>query len=136
MQIYIIGTIEDTIKSMDNKRLNNQATELRLTLDCLYDLNGWWRQPLMHMYSGHQMWLEVYLQAIKAYKNKKYNQVTYWSNLGEAIKPVWFCEEFYNMHKSRLYTKDPEHYKQWSNLGTSYSNWYMVNGKWVEYKQK
>lgn len=136
MQIYVLGSIEETIKSLDIKRLNNQATELRLTIECLYGLNGWWKQPLIQMYSGYHIWLEVYLQAIKAFKNKEYRLMKYWSDIGEDVKPEWFCEDFYNIHRSRLYTKNPHHYKQWSYLGFTYSNWYRVNGEWKEYKQK
>ena len=35
--------------------------------------------------------------------------------------------------KRRLYTKDPERYKQWEDLGKSDENHYFVDGSWRKY---
>ena len=34
----------------------------------------------------------------------------------------------------RLYTKDPVHYQQFAQYGTSDVNWYFVEVKWLYYK--
>ena len=36
--------------------------------------------------------------------------------------------------KKRLYTKAPEHYKQWESFGKSEENWYFVDGEWRIYE--
>ena len=57
-------------------------------------------------------------------------------------KPNFHTEEYLNNMKRRLYTKNKQHYKQWSELGESNCNWYWseeeknfvkyVNGKRIE----
>ena len=48
-------------------------------------------------------------------------------------RPDWHTQEYYDQMKRRLYTKDPEHYKQWADLGKSDCNWYYVDGSWRKY---
>lgn len=57
--------------------------------------------------------------------------------------PEWHTQKYYNQMKRRLYTKNPEYYKQWKHLGTSLENWYWsqeenrfikyINGKRLNY---
>lgn len=47
--------------------------------------------------------------------------------------PHWHTQAYYDQMKRRLYTKDPEHYKQWADLGKSDENWYRVDGEWRKY---
>ena len=135
MQIFVIGSIYETAISLDRKRFHNQITEARITLDCLKGLNGWGRHPLMKMYKGCEKWLELYIKIFKLYRDGYDDYAYILSEIADHIKPQWFTEDFFNKHKSRLYTKNPTHYNQWAYLGESYSNWYRVDGVWKEYKQ-
>lgn len=51
----------------------------------------------------------------------------------DNYSPDWHTQDYYDQMKRRLYTKDPEHYKQWAHLGTSDENWYFVDCEWRKY---
>ena len=135
MQIFVTGTAYQTAIDLDRKRLSNQITEARIIRDCLMGKNGWDKHPLAKMYIGCEEWIAYYIATLRCVFNGNLDEAIDMSSKADAIAPEWFDERFYNMHRSRLYTKNPEHYKQWAYLGTSYSNWYRVNGVWKEYKQ-
>ena len=42
--------------------------------------------------------------------------------------PSFITQDFCDQHKRRLYTKDPIHYAQFAEYGTSDENWYVVDG--------
>ena len=64
------------------------------------------------------------------------------SDLCEIYKPEWHTQEYYDQMKRRLYTKNPDYYREWAYLGKSEENWYWshelqkfikyVNGKRVK----
>lgn len=136
MQIFVTGTTVQTALDLDRKRLSNQITEARITFDCLMGKNGWDKHPLIKMYRGYEVWLDWYIVTLRAVFRGDLDSAIEFSREAEKVQPEWFNEEFYNMHRSRLYTKNPKEYFQWSYLGESYSNWYRVDGVWKEYKQK
>lgn len=51
----------------------------------------------------------------------------------KILTPRFHTQEYFDQMKRRLYTKDPEHYKQWADLGTSEENHYFVDGEWRKY---
>ena len=59
MQIFVTGTAYQTALDLDRKRLSNQITEARITLDCLMGKNKWDRHPLIKMYRGYAVWIEL-----------------------------------------------------------------------------
>lgn len=136
MQIFVTGTVFETIEALDKKRFHNQITEARIVLECLQGKNGWGKHPLIKMYTDYEDWLMCYIEAFKAYKSGEVEAAKIISRIAELYQPDWFDEEFYNKHRARLYTKNPKEYSQWAHLGESYSNWYRVGGVWKEYKQK
>ena len=135
MQIFVTGTAYQTALDLDRKRLSNQITEARITFDCLMRRNGWDKHPLIKMYRGYAVWLDWYINTLRAVFRGDLESAIEFSREADKVQPEWFGEEFYNMHRSRLYTKNPKEYYQWAYLGTSYSNWYLVDGVWKEYKQ-
>lgn len=136
MQIFVTGTVFETIEALDKKRFHNQITEARIVIECLRGKNGWGKHPLIKMYTDYEDWLMCYIEAFKAYKSGEVEAAKIISRIAELYQPDWFNEEFYNKHRARLYTKNPKEYSQWAHLGESYSNWYRVGGVWKEYKQK
>lgn len=136
MQIFVTGTAYQTALDLDRKRLSNQITEARITFDCLMGKNKWDNHPLIKMYRGYAVWLDWYIQTLRAVFRGDLENAIVFSREADKVQPEWFNEEFYNKHRARLYTKNPKEYFQWAYLGESHSNWYRVDGAWKEYKQK
>ena len=136
MQIFVTGTAYETAVHLDRKRLSNQITEARIILNCLRGKNGWGKHPLAKMYIGCEEWIEYYIETLRYVFRGHLQLAMESSRKADNLTPSWFSDWFYNVHRSRLYTKNKSHYKQWSYLGESHSNWYRVNGIWREYKQK
>lgn len=136
MQIFVTGSALETAKSLDRLRLNRQISEARILIEGIKGLNGWGKQTIAKMYSSDVEWLEAYKNTLQCwFKGDKEGAIRE-SYKADALTPSWFSEKFYNIHRSRLYTKDPIFYKKWSYLGRSFSNWYFINGSWKEVKQK
>lgn len=136
MQIFVLGNPMETAINLDNRRFHNQITEARIILNCIDGKNGWDKHPLSKMYWDHRDWLELYIKTLKCYRDNLYDLAREYSRESEKVKPRWMNEWFYNIHKSRLYTKNKSFYNKYSYLGECYSNWYRVNGVWKEYPQK
>lgn len=45
------------------------------------------------------------------------------------MRPPFLTSDFCDQHKRRLFAKNPEHYKQFEEYGTSDENWYFDNDK-------
>ena len=54
--------------------------------------------------------------------------------MADKRRPEFHTQEYFDQMKRRLYTKDPQHYAGWAQLGTSDVNWYYVDGAWKCYK--
>jgi hypothetical protein len=54
-------------------------------------------------------------------------------NMCEIIKPKFHTHEYLDNMKSRLYTKDPILYSDFSKYGKSEINMYFVDGEWRKY---
>lgn len=144
MQVFIIGTPLETAMAMagDTRRYNKQIIETQQILDALNGKKAWSRHPAVLQYRGHEEWLEHYLSCLTLYKHNASIRAGVCSDLARMCTPEWHCVEYYTNMKKRLYTKNPEHYKQWAHLGTSLENWYWsheenkfikyVNGKRIE----
>lgn len=81
------------------------------------------------------MWLWYYRETLESYMMglltlaKQYSyQCDYY------FRPSFLTQDLCDQHKRRLYTKAPELYPQFSELGTSEENWYFVDGRIIKYK--
>ena len=108
----------------DTRRYNKQLLETQQILDALNGKKAWSRHPAVLQYRGHEEWLEDYLECLVAYKNKDLVKAFVAEQWCHITRPKWHTPEYYNQMKRRLYSKNPEHYKQWAHLGTSLENWY------------
>jgi hypothetical protein len=135
MNVFIIGSPLETAQALDKRRLNKQIIECRQILDALYNYKiGWKNHPCTLSYKNDRDWLWSYCLCLEQYREGEYNQALYWNNLAEKVRPVFHTQEYFDQMKRRLYTKSPEYYAQWSELGTSEVNWYYVAGEWRYYK--
>ncbi len=148
MQVFVVGTPLETAQALDPKRLRSQINECKVIAEALYQewlyskgfislatFSGvaYRNHPITLMYKLHGGYLEYYRLTLESFKNgsidlaKEYNE--------EAIKytPDFLTPEFLDQHKRRLYTKNPTHYAQWAELGTSDVNVYFVNGEYISY---
>jgi hypothetical protein len=84
-------------------------------------------------YRGHEIWLGFYKYCLEYYVEDLFRDAKIESEYAESCKPPFHTQEYYDQMKRRLYTKDPEHYKQWAHLGESDENLYFVDGEWRKY---
>ena len=124
MQVFIIGTPLETAMALDPLRLNKQLLETQQILDALNGKKAWSRHPAVLQYRGYEEWLRFYLQCLKWYAHGNRYWAELFSHQAQRLRPEWHCAEYYINMKRRLYSKNPEHYKQWAHLGTSLANWY------------
>lgn len=139
MQVFIVGSPLETAMALSKRHLNNQINEAKIILDALNGAKAWSNHPCVLQYRGCEAWLRSYYGCLYSYVRGKEQDAMVYSELADAIRPDWHDQEYYDQMKRRLYTKDPEHYKQWAHLGESDENWYWsqeqcewrkyVNGK-------
>jgi hypothetical protein len=136
MQVFIIGSVIDTAKCLDSKRLNKQIIECRQILDAIRGKSeGWKNHPCIIQYKHDVAFLEAYLDCLAAYKRGDITLATDYSWEAWVYQPTWHTQDYYNNMKRRLYTKDHEYYNQFADLGESFENWYWINNSWKIYKQ-
>lgn len=141
MNVFIVGSPYETAQALDGLRLNKQIIECQQILDALEGKKAWSHHPCTLQYKGHERWLMNYMSCLLRYKHGEYGRAELSSQWCEQDRPSFHTEEFFNQMKRRLYTKNPEHYVQWADLGRSDENWYWspseqkiikyINGKRV-----
>lgn len=135
MQVFIVGTPLETAMALDGLRLNKQIIECRQILDALNGAKAWSNHPCVLQYRGHERWLEHYHDCLLFYRRGYYDLAKIESHYATDCHPIdWHTQAYYDQMKRRLYTKDPEYYKQWADLGESRENYYYVDGQWRIYK--
>lgn len=133
MQVFIVGTPLETAMALSKRHLNNQINEASIILAALNGDKAWSNHPCVLQYKGHERWLLNYMYCLIGYIQSDMLLALNSNHNCEQLTPNFHTQEYYEQMKRRLYTKDPEHYKQWSHLGTSEENWYFVNGEWRKY---
>ena len=143
MQVFIVGTPYETAEALDAKRLNKQIIENKQIMDAIIGTGkGWFNHPVVKSYNKHLNWLQHYNLCLFWYRQGNKQMAKEMSDKAVEHKPNFHTEEYLNNMKRRLYTKNKQHYKQWSELGESNCNWYWseeeknfvkyVNGKRIE----
>ena len=135
MNVFIIGTPLETAQKLDKRRLNKQIIECGQILKAIAgDTTAWVNHPATKMYTKHWLWLRNYMKCLDHYRNGEIEVATIFSECCNLIAPSFHCQEYFDQMKRRLYTKDPIHYAEFADLGTSDVNWYVVDGKWRHYR--
>ena len=80
-------------------------------------------------------WLQMYADILEGYLDGS-TGLERADREAREITPVFHTEKFLTQMKRRLFSKNPEHYKQWANLGTSEDNYYWSPTKraWLMYR--
>lgn len=137
MQVFVIGTPFETAKALDKKRLNKQIIECQQILNTLEGANKAWKNhPCVLQYGLNytdREWLHNYLSCLMRYRSGYLWAAEHFSKIAEVYTPKFHTKEYFDQMKRRLYTKDPEFYKKWADLGKSEVNWYFVEGEWRYY---
>lgn len=140
MQVFIVGSPLETAMALDPKRLRKQIIECRQILDALNGKSAWSSHPCVLQYRGHEGWLKIYSECLELELLKTPNNdavitaiQAVASVMAKKLTPCFHTQEYFDQMKRRLYTKDPEHYAQWADLGKSECNWYFVDNEWRKY---
>lgn len=130
--------------ALSKRHLNNQINEASIILAALNGAKAWSNHPCVLQYRGYEKWLIYYLWCLEEYNNSlnatndydKDNRLCFaaiHSDNADFLRPDWHTQEYYDNMKSRLFVKNPQHYAQFSEYGTSDYNLYYVDGEWRKY---
>lgn len=139
MQVFVVGSPLETAMALDKARLRKQIIECHQILAAIHgEGKGWIHHPVVLMYSepNSVRWLQMYADILEGYLDGSTGLIEA-DREAREITPVFHTEKFLTQMKRRLYTKNPEHYKQWADLGPSDSNWYWnpTQQKWLIYRE-
>ena len=138
MQVFVVGSPLETAKALDKARLRKQCIENRQILAAIHgESKGWAHHPVVLMYSepNSARWLSMYADILEGFLDRSTGLIEA-DNEAKKITPAFHTPEFIKQMKRRLYTKNPEHYKDWAELGTSEDNYYWSPTKraWLMYR--
>ena len=138
MQVFVVGSPLETAMALSRKHLRNQINEAHVILAAIHgEGKGWFHHPVVLMYSepNSVRWLQMYADILEGYLSG-YTGLIEADNEAKLITPAFHTPEFIKQMKRRLYTKDPVHYVQWADLGTSEDNYYWspTRRAWLMYR--
>lgn len=134
MQVFIIGSPIQTAKALDKKRLNKQILECNQIIQAIAgNSTAWKNHPCVLQYRESLLWLRNYMKCLDCYQKGDMISAELFSSACDRIRPPFHIAEYFKQMKRRLYTKDPEFYGKWADLGKSEVNWYFVDGEWRYY---
>ena len=124
--------------ALDKARLRKQIIECHQILAAIHgEGKGWFHHPVVLMYSepNSVRWLSMYADILEGFLDRSTGLIEA-DNEAKLITPAFHTPEFIKQMKRRLYTKNPEHYKDWAEYGESDCNWYWspTQQKWLVYR--
>lgn len=127
MQVFVVGSPLETAMALDKARLRKQCIENRQILAAIRgESKAWFHHPVVLMYSepNSVRWLQMYADILEGYLDgSKGLEIA--DREAREITPAFHTEKFLIQMKRRLFSKNPEYYKQWESLGPSDENWYF-----------
>ena len=138
MQVFVVGSPLETAMALDKARLRKQIIECHQILAAIHgEGKGWLHHPVVLMYCepNSVRWLSMYADILEGYL-AGYTGLEMADREAKAITPAFHTPTFVENMKRRLYTKNPEHYKQWADLGESLRNiyWSPSEKRFIEYE--
>ena len=139
MQVFVVGSPLETAMALDKAKLRSQIRDAYVILAAIHgECEDWIHHPVVLMYSepNSVRWLQMYADILEGYLDG-YTGLERADRRAKAITPKFHTQEFIEQMKRRLYTKNPEHYKQWAELGESDEDWYWspTQKKWIVYRE-
>lgn len=115
-------------KVLDERRLRKQVLECNQILKAISGESKYWRNhPVVKMYSKSTYWLSLYRDCLMYYLKGDLEMAMFCNHTSKSYCPNFlYNQELLDQHKRRLFTKDPNHYKEFECLGLSEENWYIV----------
>jgi len=126
MQTFLpFADYQQTASLLDYRRLGKQRVETYQILKALTGQStGWVNHPATNMWRGYENELCQYgatmsLEWLKrGYKDTVLQHFLEYQNQYEPIRPWWLgYEPLHTSHKSNLYRKDAEFYKDFAHIG-------------------
>ena len=135
MQVFVpYPSPIDVAKCLDKRRLRKQIIECEQILDAIEGrTKAWANHPVTKMYADHWMWLSCYTLCLRNYEIGDEDAAHAENASAFPFRPPFLTDDFCDQHKRRLFTKAPSLYPQFASYGTSYENWYVVDGKLLKY---
>ena len=138
MQVFVVGSPLETAMALSQKHLRNQINEANIILAAIHgEGKGWIHHPVVLMYSepNSVRWLQMYADILEGYL-AGYTGLERADREAREITPAFHTPTFVENMKRRLYTKNPEYYKQWAEFGESQDNYYWspTQQKWLVYR--
>ena len=128
-------------QSLDKRRLNKQVLECRQIIKAINgESDAWKNHPVVKMYKNHMIWLIFYTMCLDAYRKGHLKEARRYNTVAHIYAPSFIKDwRVTSHHRARLYTKDPEYYRNvWPHLANYYiqceENLYIVDGKTRWYK--
>lgn len=137
MQVFVpYPSPIDVAKCLDRRRLRKQIVECDQILEAIAgESQAWKNHPVVKMYFNNPGWLWYYRETLESYMMGLLTLAKqYSSQCDYYFRPSFLTKDLCDQHKRRLYTKAPELYPQFAELGTSEENWYFVGGRIIKYK--
>lgn len=121
---------------LDKRRLNKQIIEadrIYKTLTGNPVSRSLPKHPIVLMYKGHEDFVKLYRDTLKAYKGNYFEEAKILSK--EALKylPEFITQEYLDYFKGRLYTKDNSLYFQFKIPYKVEYSMYFIDGEWRYY---
>ena len=125
--------------ALDKATLRSQIREAYIILAAIHgECEDWIHHPVVLMYSepNSVRWLQMYADILEGYLDGS-TWLPKADREAREITPEFHTPEFIENMKKRIYTKNPEHYKQWAELGESDEDWYWspTQQRWIVYRE-
>lgn len=125
--------------ALDKATLRSQIREAYVILAAIHgEGEDWIHHPVVLMYSepNSVRWLQMYADILEGYLDGS-TWLPEADREAREITPEFHTPMFIENMKKRLYTENPEHYKQWAELGESDEDWYWspTQKKWIVYRE-
>ena len=139
MQVFVVGSPLETAMALDKATLKSQIREAYVILAAIHgECEDWIHHPVVLMYSepNSVRWLQMYADILEGYLDGS-TWLPEADREAREITPEFHTPTFIENMKKRLYTENPEYYKQWADLGESDEDWYWspTQRKWIVYRE-
>ena len=142
MQTFLpYKSFENSVKSLDYRRLGKQRVEAKQILNVLLnrtETKGWRNHPITKMWVGYENALKEYFNTcVKEWINQGYNNTMELEEIeGDILYPHWLGDDlFHSSHRANLLRKDQEYYSKfmWNEnpddpyawFDTDKNEWYL-----------